>query len=281
MSAPTWTGDNESPLCSRCRDAFSVLNRRHHCRNCGQLFDQKCSSKSITLPHFGINVPVRVCDGCHKKVSGGNPLYPKRRASLESISSRASSTKIPTRGSSFSHRSNHYSKYSATNKEDEDLQLALRLSLNDTKSHSQSAPTSNEYGPLRVRADGYQPAYPTEKKQEEEDPDLAAAIAASLRDLENAPSAPPPDFGSPTMNPHEYRAEEQERFRVPPMTELGPAELDSVLSFTQAVEGRADPREIDSLYRGAEGCRRTLVKGVGDAGGREREFPRQSGACLC
>lgn len=46
-------------LSIRCRVAFSLMVRRHHCRACGQVFCQQCSAKQSTLPKFGIEKEVR------------------------------------------------------------------------------------------------------------------------------------------------------------------------------------------------------------------------------
>lgn len=78
-SAPDWV---EGDKCHRCRDEFSLLNRRHHCRNCGQIFCNKCSAKVSALPKYGIEKEVRVCDPCYEsinvtKISGSATLVKK------------------------------------------------------------------------------------------------------------------------------------------------------------------------------------------------------------
>lgn len=42
---------------------------QHHCRACGQVFCSQCSSRNCTLPKFGIEKEVRVCEACYNKVN--------------------------------------------------------------------------------------------------------------------------------------------------------------------------------------------------------------------
>uniref|UniRef100_A0A8K9X2G3 Hepatocyte growth factor-regulated tyrosine kinase substrate n=1 Tax=Oncorhynchus mykiss TaxID=8022 RepID=A0A8K9X2G3_ONCMY len=65
--APDWVDAEE---CHRCRVQFGVMTRKHHCRACGQIFCGKCSSKYSTIPKFGIEKEVRVCEErVNKRVS--------------------------------------------------------------------------------------------------------------------------------------------------------------------------------------------------------------------
>ena len=57
--APEWA---EGEVCHRCRTAFGLVTRQHHCRACGQVFCGKCSSKSCVLPKFGIEKEVKIYD---------------------------------------------------------------------------------------------------------------------------------------------------------------------------------------------------------------------------
>lgn len=34
---PPWVPDNEAPVCMSCKAMFTVVRRRHHCRNCGKV----------------------------------------------------------------------------------------------------------------------------------------------------------------------------------------------------------------------------------------------------
>ncbi|GAA96341.1 uncharacterized protein L969DRAFT_88785 [Mixia osmundae IAM 14324] len=211
MAAPEWA---DATLCSRCRDAFSITNRKHHCRNCGQIFDQKCSSKTLPLPQYGITEEVRVCDGCHKKLTA--PAGSTRRASSASLSSSRADNNADLRRASSAHVSSRKSR------EDAELQLALRLSLAEANPGTSKG---DETPRASVRT-----AAQAAKDMEAEDPDLAAAIAASLRDL--PPSAPAPSQPAHTHQGYSVRPS------VPtlPSVELETAQLNDLLTFSNAVE---------------------------------------------
>jgi len=55
-----------SDRCHRCNLVF-FPDRRFYCKACGQAFCSKCSDKKTTLPRFGIEEKVRVCDACYRK----------------------------------------------------------------------------------------------------------------------------------------------------------------------------------------------------------------------
>jgi len=61
----------EAQKCNSCKKEFTLMRRRHHCRNCGKSFCSGCSSKSIPLPDFNLG-PERVCEGCYASISRGS-----------------------------------------------------------------------------------------------------------------------------------------------------------------------------------------------------------------
>ncbi|KAL3919643.1 MAG: hypothetical protein SGILL_003654 [Bacillariaceae sp.] len=60
--------------CPHCDALFTLSKRRHHCRLCGDVFCDACSSHRVTLPLPGpeFEKPVRICDFCNQDVEQGN-----------------------------------------------------------------------------------------------------------------------------------------------------------------------------------------------------------------
>ncbi|XP_050650133.1 RUN and FYVE domain-containing protein 1 isoform X1 [Macaca thibetana thibetana] len=63
LKGHAWLKDDEATRCRQCEKEFSISRRKHHCRNCGHIFCNTCSSNELALPSYP--KPVRVCDGCH------------------------------------------------------------------------------------------------------------------------------------------------------------------------------------------------------------------------
>src|SRR4051812_11432728 len=71
--APLWIADKDADVCMRCNATkFTMVNRRHHCRNCGLIVCGDCSKHKYLLPAQS-NEPLRVCNFCYNALvsSGG------------------------------------------------------------------------------------------------------------------------------------------------------------------------------------------------------------------
>uniref|UniRef100_A0A914H157 FYVE-type domain-containing protein n=1 Tax=Globodera rostochiensis TaxID=31243 RepID=A0A914H157_GLORO len=62
LSEAEWMEDSRAVQCRMCDIQFGVLQRKHHCRNCGQIFCNACSSGRVKMPSSA--QPVRVCLNC-------------------------------------------------------------------------------------------------------------------------------------------------------------------------------------------------------------------------
>ncbi|KAL6422426.1 hypothetical protein ACFW04_010624 [Cataglyphis niger] len=59
----TWANDRLVTQCKGCNREFNMTRRKHHCRNCGNIFCNACSDNTTVLPNSA--KPVRVCDECY------------------------------------------------------------------------------------------------------------------------------------------------------------------------------------------------------------------------
>ncbi|OAX40477.1 ubiquitin binding protein [Rhizopogon vinicolor AM-OR11-026] len=269
-TAPEWI---DSDVCLRCRTPFTFTNRKHHCRNCGQVFDQQCSSKSIPLPHFGITQAVRVCDGCYSKL--------QKKAEKSDKGHRQSASMYSPRHSS------------PRDLADAELQRAIELSL-------------EEVGPTHARRPGYVPVQPSVQNwqtseppvvhrkthpdhkvadADEDDPELRAAIEASLREV-NTPKPSAPVEVASTDSYNVYAPTQSDPPTVMPAPsapkltsyDLEPMEADAILTFSQTVEqvqtqgGRDMSRypAVNELFDKASGLRPKLAMSLDDTDRKEQ-----------
>ncbi len=68
-SGRKWADDAEATACKACSSGFTLTNRKHHCRNCGQIFCNDCSSKTAAMPNY--RRPQRACDSCYAELVRG------------------------------------------------------------------------------------------------------------------------------------------------------------------------------------------------------------------
>ncbi|KAB5568112.1 hypothetical protein DKX38_001905 [Salix brachista] len=64
-----WVPDEAVSKCTSCGTDFGAFVRRHHCRNCGDIFCDKCTHGRIALTADENAQPVRVCDRCMAEVT--------------------------------------------------------------------------------------------------------------------------------------------------------------------------------------------------------------------
>eukprot|EP00795_Rhopilema_esculentum_P002176 gene2176-17767_t len=63
--APNWVPDSRATMCCICLAKFTTYNRRHHCRACGEIVCNSCSSYEAPLPYLNFDA-ARVCEKCYK-----------------------------------------------------------------------------------------------------------------------------------------------------------------------------------------------------------------------
>lgn len=72
---PLWVPDESVTTCGDCKKAFNpIYRRKHHCRRCGNVFCDECTSHRIELPEmYTEKTGHRVCRSCFRHVSSQAP----------------------------------------------------------------------------------------------------------------------------------------------------------------------------------------------------------------
>ena len=183
---------------------------------------------------------------------------------------------------------------------DAELQRAIQLSLQEMNGpNGQAHPGYVPYQPSPSKWGYSEPplvdrnTYPVTQSliSEEDDPDLRAAIEASLREADAPKPSAPIVVETPRIEERQYPAigsgysqsnPEISQNAIPkvPNYDLAPLEADAILTFNQTVEqvqaqgGRDLSRypAVTELYDKASGLRPKLALSMDDTGRKEREW---------
>ena len=260
----------------RCRTAFSFTNRKHHCRNCGNVFDGQCSTHSIPLPHLGIVQAVRVDDGCYTKLTSKTRDSPLPERSLAK-----GNASIIRRRSSMQPRDPRVDEGY-----DDDLKRALQMSLEEVKGHSGAGfvPQSQLQAHQKTSATNA-PSKTFKPSEEEEDPDLKAAIAASIKEMEEQKRKHAAHL--------KKQASAQKSSAMPEVTlpnkkyELTPVEAENINLFSTLVDRLQHQApgtvlrepQIQELYDSIGALRPKLARSYGETMSKHGQSPTASNTC--
>jgi len=109
IKRPIWISDETVTICQGCRQYFSPFRRKHHCRNCGNIFCQNCSSNTTTLPFLGYHRYVRVCKRCLRLVEFLNKCLDKNCSLVDKVNSEYDIINIILNGDE--HTVHHFINY--------------------------------------------------------------------------------------------------------------------------------------------------------------------------
>eukprot|EP00009_Paramoeba_aestuarina_P016616 CAMPEP_0201533350 /NCGR_PEP_ID=MMETSP0161_2-20130828/52934_1 /ASSEMBLY_ACC=CAM_ASM_000251 /TAXON_ID=180227 /ORGANISM="Neoparamoeba aestuarina, Strain SoJaBio B1-5/56/2" /LENGTH=583 /DNA_ID=CAMNT_0047937301 /DNA_START=31 /DNA_END=1782 /DNA_ORIENTATION=- len=75
ISRPIWQPDSAARYCKKCREEFGFFLRKHHCRGCGYIFCDPCTSNSVQFPEeWGYSEKQRVCVKCMIRITSDQDL---------------------------------------------------------------------------------------------------------------------------------------------------------------------------------------------------------------
>lgn len=185
--APDWA---DGECCHRCRSQFTMLRRKHHCRACGQVFCGDCSSKYSTIPKFGIEREVRVCESCFDDINKSSVMDPSSWDQETRLSSSPRPSAVNPAKPEVEENSSPKAPKSPGKKteeelqEEEELQLALALS----KSEAENKEKEKLRATSSLLGGNWRPSSPTPaspapvaavQEKEDMDPELARYLNRS------------------------------------------------------------------------------------------------------
>ncbi len=80
-----WMPDRYCKVCYGCEEPFTMYRRRHHCRMCGQIFCNNCSSYSIDGTLFSTPGLVRACKECFEQPAINDMKASRRKQLSEKV----------------------------------------------------------------------------------------------------------------------------------------------------------------------------------------------------
>ncbi|BHF75449.1 hypothetical protein SprV_0501854500 [Sparganum proliferum] len=147
--APGWK-DGDS--CYRCRTSFNAFRRKHHCRNCGNVFCGECTTGRAVIPKYGIEREVRVCETCLPTLTGAHRVAPAA-SKTDGGASHSQSTAMTEAEKAARDRELQL-------REEEELQLALALSASEAESKQKTEGGQKLYQKAAAAASGAPAAAP-------------------------------------------------------------------------------------------------------------------------
>ncbi|CAM4930270.1 unnamed protein product [Rotaria socialis] len=63
-----WVPNKDVQECSSCKLVFGYNHSKHHCRACGNIFCDTCTTHRTIVPLVDIKTPKRVCDECFERI---------------------------------------------------------------------------------------------------------------------------------------------------------------------------------------------------------------------
>jgi growth factor-regulated tyrosine kinase substrate len=210
----------------------------------------------MTLPHLAITEEVRVCDGCYMK---------NKLAKIEKKEANTTSFPPFMKGDPYPKREAEPipSKSTVATEEemDDDLKKAIELSLKEAEKNKSAYGAG--YAPPQKVEKKVSPPPSVQPQDDQDDPDLAAAIAASLQDMQIA----------------QNQASQSHSYRGPTSDDLSTVEMENILLFSTLIdrirassgEVGSDP-QINALYTQIGAIQPKLVKSLDETNRKHHKF---------